>query len=155
LLGGFFVNSGMRLIFLLLLFAACKPSHQIRDLVGVPKERPLENTYWVLTELDGKPIATIIEAKKIHLQLNPVTKTASGFAGCNQFTGSYTLEGKKLGLNGIASTRMFCLESMEVETRFIQVLQEVNEFRIKEHELFLSKDDQQLAKFQAEIQPGN
>jgi heat shock protein HslJ len=100
-------------------------------------------------------MATINESKKLHILFNPDIKTASGFAGCNQFTGSYTVDGKKLGLNGITSTRMFCQESMEVETRFIQALQEVNEFRIKEHELFLSKDDQQLAKFQAEIQPGN
>jgi heat shock protein HslJ len=145
----------MRLIFLLLLFAACKPSHQIRDLVGVPKERPLENTYWVLTELDGKPIATINEAKKIHLQLNPVTKTASGFAGCNQFTGEYSLAGKKLSLKNIASTRMFCEETMTLETRFLQILQEVDEFKIKEHELFLSKGDQQLAKFQADAKTVN
>jgi len=145
----------MRLIFLLLLFAACKPSHQIGDLVGVPKERPLENTYWVLTELDGKPIATINEAKKLHVLLNPVTKTASGFAGCNQFTGEYWLAGKKLSLKNIASTRMFCQETMETETRFLQILQEVDEFKIKEHELFLTKGDIQLAKFQADVKTTN
>jgi putative lipoprotein len=143
------------LVVFLLLLAACRPSHQIGELVGVPKERPLENTYWVLIELDGKPIATSNEAKKMHVLLNPVTKTASGFAGCNQFTGEYTLEGKKLSLKNVASTRMFCQETMATETRFLQILQVVDEFKVKEHELFLSKGDQQLAKFQAEVKAMN
>lgn len=143
------------LVILLILLAACRPSHKIGELVGVPKERPLEDTYWVLTELDGKPIATINEAKKLHVLLNPVTKTASGFAGCNQFTGEYTLEGKKLSLKNLASTRMFCQETMTIETRFLQVLQEVDEFKVKEHELFLSKGDLQLAKFQADVKTAN
>jgi heat shock protein HslJ len=143
------------LVVFLILLAGCRPSHQIGDLVGVPKERPLENTYWVLTELEGKPIATINEAKKLHILLNPVTKTASGFAGCNQFTSSYTVEGKKLSLKNIASTRMLCQETMEIETRLLQILQEIDEYHIKEHELFLSKGDQQLAKFQAEVKTAN
>lgn len=143
------------LVVFLLLLAACRPSHQIGELVGVPKERPLENTYWVLTEMDSKPIATINETKKLHVLLNPVTKTASGFAGCNQFTGSYTVEGKKLSIKDLASTRMFCQETMEMETRFLQVLQEVDEFKIKEHELFLIKGDLQIAKFQAEVKTAN
>ena len=143
------------LVIFLLLLAACRPSHQIGELVGVPKERPLENTYWVLTEMDSKPIATINETKKLHVLLNPVTKPASGFAGCNQFTGEYTLEGKKLSLKNLASTRMFCQETMAIETRLLQVLQEADEFKIKEHELFLSKGDQQLAKFQAEVKTAN
>lgn len=146
----------MRILALLMfLLVACRPSNQISDLVGVPEERPLENTYWVLTELDGKPIATSNESKKLHIQLNPVTKTASGFAGCNQFTGEYTLEGKKLSLKNVASTRMFCQETMATETRFLQILQEVDEFKVKEHELFLSKGDQQLAKFQADVKTAN
>ncbi len=143
------------LVVFLILLSACRPSHKISDLVGVPKARPLENTYWVLTELDGKPIATINEAKKLHVLLNPVTKTASGFAGCNQFTGEYTIDGKKLSLKNVASTRMFCQETMTQETRFLQILQEVDEFKIKEHELFLSKGDQQLAKFQADVKTAN
>ncbi|MEQ1585875.1 MAG: META domain-containing protein [Cyclobacteriaceae bacterium] len=143
------------LVVFLILLAACRPSHKIGELVGVPKERPLEDTYWVLTELDGKPIATINEAKKLHVLLNPVTKTASGFAGCNQFTGEYTLEGKKLSLKNVASTRMFCQETMEIETRFLQALAETDSYKIEEHVLFLTKGDLQFAKFQADVKTGN
>ncbi len=140
--------------FLLLVFVlltACRPSHKIGDLVGVPKERPLEKTYWVLTELDGKPIATINEAKKLNLLLDPVTKTASGFAGCNQFAGGYTLEGKKLNLKNLAATRMFCEETMEIEIRFLQAIRETDAYKIEENVLFLNQGDQHRAKFQADV----
>jgi len=146
----------MRLLLLaFIFFVACKPSHKIGDLVGVPKERPLEKTYWVLTELDGKSIATINEAKKLHLLLDPVTQTASGFAGCNQFTGGYSLEGKKVNMKNLATTKMFCQETMETETRYLQALTETDSYRIEEHVLFLTKGDQQLAKFQADVKTTN
>jgi len=146
----------MRLLLLVfIILAGCRPSHKIGDLVGVPKERPLEKTYWVLTELDGKPIATINEAKKLNLRLDPVTKTASGFAGCNQFAGGYTLEGKKLNLKNLAATRMFCEETMEIETRYLQALSETDSYKIEEHMLFLTKGDQQVAKFQADVKTAN
>ncbi len=139
------------LFFLFIVLAACKPSNKIGELVGVPKERPLEKTYWVLTELDGKPIVTSNESKKLHLLLDPESKKASGFSGCNQFTGRYTLQGKKLSMINLASTRMFCQETMEIETRMLQVLQEVDEFQVTEHELFLIKGDKKLASFQADV----
>ncbi|HNV28419.1 MAG TPA: META domain-containing protein [Cyclobacteriaceae bacterium] len=143
------------LVAFLILLLSCRPSHKIGDLVGVPKERPLEKTYWVLTELDGKPISTINEAKKLHVQFDPITKTASGFAGCNQFTGDYALEGKKLSLKNLASTRMFCQETMETETRYLHALTEIDSYKVEEHVLFLNKGDQQLAKFQADVKPTN
>ncbi len=139
------------LLLAFILFASCKPSNKIGDLVGVPKERPLEKTYWVLTELDGKPIATINEAKKLHLLFDPESRTASGFAGCNQFSGNYNLEGKKLSLKNLATTRMFCQETMEIETRYLQALSETDSYKIEEHVLFLNQGDQHLAKFQADV----
>jgi heat shock protein HslJ len=142
----------MRLLLLVfIILAGCRPSNKIGDLVGVPKERPLEKTYWVLTELNGNPIATINEAKKLNLLLDPESKTASGFAGCNQFTGSYTLEGKKLNLKNLAATRMFCEKTMEIETSYLQALSETDSYKIEEHVLFLTKGDQQVAKFQADV----
>lgn len=33
---------------------------------------------------------------------------AAGHSGCNRFTGSYTLEGKRLRFGPVASTRMAC-----------------------------------------------
>jgi len=47
----------------------------------------------------------------------------SGFAGCNNFSGSYTLEGDQLKIGPVASTQMACPEpGSSVETAFHKAL---------------------------------
>lgn len=38
---------------------------------------------------------------------------ASGFSGCNQFMGGFTVEGDQLSFGPLASTRKMCIEGME------------------------------------------
>lgn len=137
-----------KIVLLLIVLSACKPSNKIGELVGVPKERPLENTYWVLAELNGTAIVRN-DSKKLFIQLNEDSKSMTGFAGCNRLSGEYTLNGKKLSFRTI-STRMFCENEMKIEDAFLQAVNNVNEFSIVEHELFLKQDNTTLLKFQAD-----
>ncbi len=140
------------ILLLLIVLSACKPSNKIGELVGVPKERPLEKTYWVLTEVSGKAMANT-SAKKIFIQLDPDTKKISGFAGCNQLSGGYVLDGKKIRFTTI-TTRMFCQDEMKTEDDFIQALNKITTFSINEHELVLKQGKNVLLKFQADTKPG-
>jgi heat shock protein HslJ len=141
------------ILLLLIVLSACKPSNKIGELVGVPKERPLENTYWVLVEINGQPIVRD-NSKKLFIQLNADTKSMIGFAGCNRLSGEYTLSGKKLSFRTI-STRMFCENEMKIEDEFIQAVNKINKFTISEHELFLMQEKNILLKFQAETETKN
>jgi heat shock protein HslJ len=141
------------ILLLLIVLSACKPSNKIGELVGVPKERPLENTYWVLVEINGQPIVRD-NSKKLFIQLNADTKSMIGFAGCNRLSGEYTLSGKKLSFRTI-STRTFCENEMKIEDEFIQAVNKINKFTISEHELFLMEEKNILLKFQAETETKN
>jgi heat shock protein HslJ len=141
------------ILLLLIVLSSCKPSNKIGELVGVPKERPLENTYWVLVEINGQPIVRD-NSKKLFIQLNADTKSIIGFAGCNRLSGEYTLSGKKLSFRTI-STRMFCENEMKIEDEFIQAVNKINKFTISEHELFLMQEKNILLKFQAETETKN
>jgi heat shock protein HslJ len=141
------------ILLLLIVLSSCKPSNKIGELVGVPKERPLENTYWVLVEINGQPIVRD-NSKKLFIQLNADTKSMIGFAGCNRLSGEYTLSGKKLSFRTI-STRMFCENEMKIEDEFIQAVNKINKFTISEHELFLMQEKNILLKFQAETETKN
>jgi heat shock protein HslJ len=141
------------ILLLLIVLSACKPSNKIGELVGVPKERPLENTYWVLVEINGQPIVRD-NSKKLFIQLNADTKSMIGFAGCNRLSGEYTLSGKKLSFRTI-STRMFCENEMKIEDEFIQAVNKINKFTISEHKLFLMQEKNILLKFQAETETKN
>lgn len=51
---------------------------------------------------------------------------AYGHGGCNRFFGSYTLDDEHLRVGPLASTRMYCKETMEVETAFFRALERVS-----------------------------
>jgi heat shock protein HslJ len=58
---------------------------------------------------------------------------ATGNAGCNNFTGGYTLDGSQLAIGELATTRMFCAEPegvMDQETAFLAALQSSASFQI-------------------------
>jgi len=140
------------LLLFLIVSLSCKPSNKIGELVGVPKERPLENTFWVLTEINGSTV--VDRAKPPFIQLNPAENKILGFGGCNQLGGQYALSGKKITFKTI-STRMFCQDVMEIETQFIQALENSKEFHIDEHILSLRMDKKILLVFRAETKSQN
>jgi heat shock protein HslJ/uncharacterized membrane protein len=79
----------------------------------------LENATWLLTTLPGQSlpatqgrnaVTVSFEAGRVH-----------GFSGCNQFMGSYSLDGERLVLGMLGGTMMACPEpAMSVESRFLK-----------------------------------
>ncbi len=83
---------------------------------------PIEGAAWRLTQLPGTQSAALAQLNR------PVTVRfesgrLSGFAGCNNFSGSYTLDGDQLKIGPVASTQMACPEpGSSVETAFHKAL---------------------------------
>jgi heat shock protein HslJ len=103
---------------------------------------------WVLTELKGIPVQLSGTEKDAHLILTPGDKKFSGSGGCNRITGTYTL-GKKNELHFVnpASTRMACPD-LAFETKFLEVLQEVDHFGTDGEFLLLKKGKETIMKLQ-------
>ncbi|MDZ7650648.1 MAG: META domain-containing protein [Cytophagales bacterium] len=116
-------------LLLFLIIMACRPSNKIGKLVGVPKERSLENTYWVLDEINESPIIINVTNKPF-IELNAEAKSISGFGGCNQLSGGYQINSNKIKFATVA-TRMFCEETMEIEANFLRTLSIGHYFRSK------------------------
>lgn len=53
------------------------------------------------------------------------TELFSGHAGCNAFSGAYTLDGSTMDLGAIASTQMAC-EALDLENMYLAGLSEVD-----------------------------
>jgi heat shock protein HslJ len=139
----------MKVVLLLVfLIVSCRPSNQISELVGVINERPLEETVWLLVELNGKQVSST-EEKPIFVIYHTEENKLNGFGGCNAFTGSYKTEGKYISAL-VASTRMFCENKMEIETEIIKALSERNKYEIKGSHLYLKGKGKVIAKFLAE-----
>jgi copper homeostasis protein (lipoprotein) len=96
----------------------------------------LENIDWTLILL-GDSGVNVTRPKVPHLVLNSTTKRVSGSGGCNQLAGNYTLDGDHLSFRQIAGTMMACLEGMEIEKAFLQVLPQVTSWKINGQRLDL------------------
>ena len=62
--------------------------------------------------------------------------TLTGFAGCNNYNGKYVLSGqttdfgKAISIGPIASTKMYCADTMNLETTYLTILQNTNTYSI-------------------------
>jgi heat shock protein HslJ len=110
----------------------------------------LENTYWKLAEMNGKPIVTPADAKEVHIILTNEgeNKRVKGHAGCNSLGGSYTLSGNEIKFITI-TTKMMCVDRMDVEDFLLNALSVANRYKITGETLELFQGDTLVARFQS------
>jgi heat shock protein HslJ len=108
---------------------------------------PLVGTEWTLVEIDGQPAGLGAGEKPATLSLSEADKHASGFAGCNRMSGTYELAGSTLRFGPMAVTRMACATGMDLETRFLAVLEATRGYRLAAEGLELTGEAGTLARF--------
>ena len=107
---------------------------------------PILDISWKLSELDGK-VVEIKGIKPFNLLFDTVTGTARGFAGCNGFSGEFEVKEEKLQIFGVFHTEMGCeISIINIEEKYISVLEEVDSFAVEEGVLVLKKGSVILAK---------
>jgi uncharacterized lipoprotein YbaY/heat shock protein HslJ len=110
----------------------------------------LENTYWKLTTLRGKPVVVADRQREPHLILQPAQHRVAGSGGCNRIAGGYTLAGDRLTFGRTAGTMMACVDSMEQERAFLDALSTVARWRIDVQRLeLLDERGEVLLRFEA------
>jgi heat shock protein HslJ len=106
----------------------------------------LLDTTWNLVELEGEKIDH--PGSRIpHMRFE--TDKVSGFNGCNNFFGNYTLEEDNLTFGLLASTRMACPQIKEIDMEMNRVLSITTRYQISGNILELYQGDKLLASFLA------
>jgi heat shock protein HslJ len=98
-----------------------------------PAAVDLVETYWRLTEVDGKPVVHYRGTREPHLVLAREGARVTGFSGCNNLSGTYRRSsGDGLVFGPLVMTRMACLspEANAVEAGLVKGLDQVAGFRI-------------------------
>ena len=110
----------------------------------------LTNTRWLLRSLGSERLQTAAGQRPPFLQFVPADEgnRVHGYSGCNQFNGGYSQGHGRLGFGNLAVTGMACPE-MELEARFLHMLQAVSSFDIQAGWLILSDPGGELATFEA------
>ena len=108
---------------------------------------PLEDYTWVLTSYGQLgDMKTPLEGTEITVIFNSQEKTFSGNAGCNHYSGTYTLDGANLDIGAqIAVTEMWCGEAIgEQETKYLEALQAAQSYSIDDGNLVINCGQQML-----------
>lgn len=134
----------MRKIFILtisiLLLNACGTTSK------VSKETNLIKATWRL--LDNNRIAKGLNNNPITLNLSLVNShEVNGFAGCNNFGGTYSANEGFIRFTDIFNTKMAC-PNLKDEDHFLELLQTANRYEVRGNKLYLFQDKILLLKFQ-------
>ena len=130
----------------MMILAACTPPASQSGSGG-----DLTGKVWALTELKGMPP---VADTGISAQFSPDGKI-SGSAGCNRYSGTYTVSGSSITISSsIASTMMMCDDAiMEQENAYLKALPEAKTYEIKGDQLTLTGADKtSLASYKAQSQ---
>lgn len=125
-------------------FQAIEP-HTVQPTDG------LENVRWKITELEGAPVVGKPRQPVPSLTLNSLDHSVNGHSGCNLMTGYYLLDNTRLEFGKIATTRRACMPGMEIEQRFLAVLERVKAWRLNGLKLdLLDANGKPVARFEKE-----
>ena len=110
----------------------------------------LIDTYWKLTQLWDEQVASPAGTREVHLILQSQNQRVTGFSGCNRMTGQYAMNGSQIKFDQMAGTLMACVESMDLEKKFLAIFPEVARWEIAAQTLrLLDAQGKTLATFDA------
>lgn len=132
-------------LLLLTVFAGCN-SAENPDSAHKTEDVPLHESKWVLTELNGMAVVfSNREAEKPWLAIQVEESRVYGYGGCNNYHGAITIQdGNKLKFSEMASTKMYCNETMETEQQLFDAYLKVERFRIVDKMLELLDDQNRV-----------
>lgn len=119
----------------------------ISILVGCQSQNNLIlNNQWKLVELNGKSLLN--EKVDITLTLSASNHQVNGNGGCNRYFGSYKLDGNSIEISNIGSTKMFCMETANIEDEFFNTLKDKSDIKVTGSQLTFSKEGKTVLIFQ-------
>lgn len=98
----------------IIIFSSCNPEKRIQRYASLLPGK------WELEKLNGQSVDKGDQALP-YIEFKPGERFLVGNAGCNSIRGIFTIDGPKLVMNDILSTRMAC-PRLELETQLINAI---------------------------------
>ena len=108
--------------------------------------------HWKLVELEGQPVKMVEnQEKEVYFRLKTEENRVQGFAGCNSFNGTYSIEKEnRIRFSQMAATLKVCPNVDINETEFLKVFQTADNYTVNEDTLRLNVGKRaSLAVFEA------
>ena len=114
-----------------------------------PAATSITGREWVLVALGERSSPVGAGGKPATIRFDSASSRAAGFAGCNQFSGGYTLGPGSLSFGPLLSTKMACADGDELERGFLAALPRVTTYAAADSMLTLGTPDGPLLRFVA------
>ncbi|WP_246125952.1 META domain-containing protein [Bizionia myxarmorum] len=103
-------------------------------------DNPITEKYWKLKILGGKEVKMADnQEREIYFMLKTNESQVTGFAGCNQITGAYTLEdGNRIRFSNMGITLKACPDVVVDESQFLKVFELADNYTITDDVLSLN-----------------
>src|SRR5690606_14862297 len=95
---------------------------------------------WILVSLNGTEVQMPEGVETPYISVDSTGENVTGFAGCNRMFGTVKTWGDSIAFPGLASTRMYCVETQAVENSFLEALNTTRTYTIKGDQLMLLGD---------------
>lgn len=95
-------------------------------------KNPITEKYWKLVTLEGQKVTMAPnQEKEVYFMLKTDENRVTGFAGCNTFNGTYTLEkGQRIRFSPLAATLKACPDVDVNEPELFQVFEQADNYTI-------------------------
>lgn len=111
----------------------------------------ISQKYWVLKELNRRPLSTSGKAQEAYFILNDADSSVKGYGGCNIIFGKYELNeaASRIRFLNMGATQRACIDAHH-ETEFFEVLNKADNYNLVGDTLFLNKARMApMARFEA------
>lgn len=95
----------------------------------------LNNTKWVLTSFTDNGKENKVTHGRAFIKFDESKQSVGGNGSCNNFGGSYTLNGNNLTVSKVFSTKMFCQDVQKTEDSFLRLLETASRYEVKGNHL--------------------
>jgi heat shock protein HslJ len=101
---------------------------------------------WRLTTLNGSSPRVSATGQDASLELTE-SRSASGYSGCNRFSGTYTMSGDGFRLGPLITTRMACPGNLALEQEYLAALGAVDRVQVTSDSLVLYQGETPTAVY--------
>ena len=108
------------------------------------------DTKWMLEKFGEESVVMPDGMKMPYLSFDLNEKKLNGFGGCNNFFGNFFLNGDRMNISELGSTKKYCESTAAIEDRLMVALRSANNYKVKDSVLTLMQDGDAVAQFKAE-----
>lgn len=109
-----------------------------------PASKPdasLRGTRWKVIAINSNAYKASAGQREAYIRFRNAENNVEGFAGCNNFTGSFEAEFDHIKIGPMAVTAMACINDMGTEQQFLKALEEMNRYDIRGDTMRLYNDE--------------